>query len=334
MGLSRGNLRAAVGFFHTCAFLLAGCTGERAEVDAPHQFRAALLTPGPISDRSWNAAAYEGLNQLKDSLGADVSHIQTKTPAEFEENFRQYGAQGFDLIIGHGFEFQEAAQRVAPQFPKSVYVTTGGTGTAENVAAMSFAFDEPSFLAGMAAASVSTSGVIGVIGGTELPPVKASFDAFAAGARSVDPDIEVLHAFLGTWDDAGAGKEQALAFIARRADVIFQNADAAGLGIFQAVRESRGTWIVGSNADQNAIAPEVTLGSVVIDVPRAFVLVGREVRDRRFAGRVIRFDLASGVVRWVPNPAVDVVPQAVRASIDSTSARIASDGLGAIGARP
>src|SRR5690606_25399713 len=102
----------AVGFFHTSAFLSTACGGDGREVDAPHQFRAALLTPGPISDRSWNAAAYEGLLQIRDSLGASVSHIQTRTPAEFDENFRQYGAQGFDLVIGHGFEFQEAAQRV------------------------------------------------------------------------------------------------------------------------------------------------------------------------------------------------------------------------------
>jgi basic membrane protein A len=319
--------RLAVCFFHSLAIISIACGGERLEVDAPHQFRAALLTPGPISDRSWNAAAYEGLLQLRDSLGASISHIQTRTPAEFDENFRQYGTQGYDLVIGHGFEFQDAAQRVAPSFPASRYVTTGGTGTGSNVAAMSFAFDEPSYLAGMAAASVTRSRKLGVIGGTELPPVKSSFAAFSAGARAIDPGIEVLTAFIGNWDDAGAGKEQALAFISRGVDVIFQNADAAGLGIFQAVRESRGTWIVGSNADQNAIAPSVTLGSVVIDVPRAFLLLGREVRDSTFRGRVIRYDTSTDVVRWVPNPAVDAVPAHVRARIDSTRALIAAHAL-------
>jgi basic membrane protein A len=314
-------LRATVLFFHTSALLATACGGERPEVDAPHRFQAALLTPGPISDQSWNAAAHQGLVQLRDSLGAQISHIQTRTPAEFEENFRQYGAQGYSLVIGHGFEFQEAAQRVGPEFPKTVFVTTGGTGTGANIAAMSFAFDEPSYLAGMAAASVSRSGILGAIGGSELPPVKSSFDAFAAGARSMNPRITVLTAYIGNWDDAGAGKEQALAHIARGADVIFQNADAAGLGIFQAVRESRGTWIVGSNADQNGIAPEVTLGSVLIDIPRAFLLIGREIQGGTFTPRVIRFDTATDVVRWVPNPAIDVVPAATRLRIDSTRTR-------------
>lgn len=316
----RGLRSASAAFIiHSLALGFLACGGPDSKVQAPQGFRVALLTPGPISDLSWNHSAFVGLERIRDSLGAEIRHVQTKTPAEFEENFRQFGAAGFSLVFGHGFEFQDAAQRVGPEFPDAIYVTTGGMGTGANIAAMSFAFEEPSYLAGMAAAAVSRSGVIGAIGGTELPPVKSSFDAFAAGARAVRPDIAVLVAYLGNWEDAGAGKEQALAMIARRADVIFQNADAAGLGVFQAARERAGIWIVGSNADQNGIAPSVTIGSVVIDVPHAFLLVAREVRDSAFAPRVIRFGTASDVVRWVPNPAVTVVPPATALLIEQTA---------------
>ena len=321
----------AVLFIHSSTLLLVGCSADRPKVQDSQGFRVALLTPGPISDLSWNHSAYVGLGQIRDSLGATVRHVQTKTPAEFEENFRQFGAAGFDLIFGHGFEFQDAAQRAGPQFANSVFVTTGGTGTGANIAAMSFAFEEPSYLAGMAAAAVSRSGVIGAIGGTELPPVRSSFDAFAAGARAVRPDITVLVAYLGNWEDAGAGKEQALAMIARRADVLFQNADAAGLGVFQAVRERPGIWIVGSNADQNSIAPMVTLGSVVIDVPLAFLLVAREVHAGTFRPRVIRFSTATDVVRWVPNDSISAIPAAARSRINEVRARFAA-GRGPLGA--
>src|ERR1051325_2533439 len=99
--------------------LLSACSGsQKGSADtakATSSFKVALLTPGPISDQSWNAGAYQGLMRIKDSLGAQVSHIQTKTPAEFDENFRQYGAQGYNLVFGHGFEFQDAARRVAPE---------------------------------------------------------------------------------------------------------------------------------------------------------------------------------------------------------------------------
>jgi basic membrane protein A and related proteins len=287
------------------------------------RFRVALLTPGPVSDQSWNGGAYQGLLRIRDSLGAQISHIQTKTPAEFEENFRQYGAQGYDLVFGHGFEFQDAAVRVAPEHPQTVYITTSGNRVGPNVAGIEFGFDGPSYLAGMVAGGVTRSGVIGVIGGTELPPVKKSFLAFAAGARAVNPQVRVLTSYIGNWDDVGAGKEQALAQIGRRADVLFQNADAAGLGVFQAAKESRGVYVFGANADQTALAPNVVLGSVVIDLPHAFLQVAREVKEKRFRPRVISLGAESDVVRLVLNPALDsVVPAQIRAAVDSVEARM------------
>jgi basic membrane protein A len=293
----------------------AACAGGG---DSDPGFRVALLTPGPISDKSWNGSAYAGLERVRDSLGARISHIQVRTPADFEENFRQYGATGYSLVIGHGFEFQEAAARVAPDHPKTIYVTTGGETVRPNVAALSFAFDEPSFLAGMAAAAASQSGTIACVGGTELPPVKSSFAAFAAGARLVRPNVTVITTYVGNWDDVSAGKEQALALLRRGADVIFQNADAAGLGVFQAAKENRGLLIVGANSNQNAIAPEATIGSVVIDIPHAFLLVAREVVAGAFQSRVIRLGTRDDVVRWEPNASLAArVPSSAQTRIDS-----------------
>lgn len=286
-------------------------------------FRVALLTPGPISDRAWNGSAYDGLVAVRDSLGAQISHVQTKTPAEFEENFRQYGAQEYDLVIGHGFEYQDAAVRVAPDFPKTLYVTTSGNTVRQNVAGIQFAFEEASYLAGVLAANVTKTGIIGAIGGTELPPVKRSFTAFTAGARSVKPNVVVIISYVGNWEDVSAGKEQALAQIARKSDVIFQNADAAGLGVFQAARESRAAFVIGANADQNAIAPEVTLGSVVIDLRHAFLLVAEQVKAHTFVPRVVSLGVRDNVVRLVLNPSLQAtIAPSTRAAIDSVQRRL------------
>jgi basic membrane lipoprotein Med (substrate-binding protein (PBP1-ABC) superfamily) len=310
--------------------LLAACSGSSrsssADTSRPagsgnRPFKVALLTPGPISDQSWNGGAYQGLLRIRDSLGAQVSHIQTKTPAEFEENFRQYGAQGYDLVFGHGFEFQDAARRVAPQFPKTIFVTTSGNTSGPNLAGMVFGFADASYVAGTIAASVTKSNVLGAIGGTELPPVKESFEAFAAGAKSVNPKISVVTSYIGNWDDVSAGKEQALAQIARGVDVIFQNADAAGLGVFQAARESKRALVIGSNSDQNAVAPEITLGSVVIDLPHAFLTVAREVKDGTFTPRVVQLGTESRVVTYVPNASLAArIPTAARSRADSLQA--------------
>lgn len=281
-------------------------------------FRVALLTPGPISDQSWNGGAYQGLLRIRDSLGASISHIQTKTPAEFEEQFRQYGSQGYDLVFGHGFEFQDAAKRVGPDFPRTVYITTSATTSGANVAGMQFAFADASYLAGLVAAAMTKSNVVGVIGGTELPPVKESFEAFTRGAKAANPNVTILTSYIGNWDDVSAGKEQALAQIGRGADVIFQNADAAGLGVFQAARETHKALVIGSNANQNSVAPEVTIGSVVIDLPHAFLTVAREVKEKRFTARVIRLGSQSEVVTLVLNPALQSrIPPATIRLVDS-----------------
>lgn len=311
---------------HTAVLLLAvACSSDTAKKSGPAQetFKVALLTPGPISDQSWNAGAYRGLETIRDSLGASISHIQTKTPAEFEDNFRQYGAQGYRLVFGHGYEYQDAAMRVAPDFPKTTYVVTSASTSGANVAGIAFGFADASYLAGMLAASVTKTNKLGAIGGSEFPPVVESFKAFERGAHAVNPAVSVVTSYVGNWDDVSAGKEQALAQLSRGVDVIFQNADAAGLGVFQAVREKKSAYVIGSNSNQNAIAPEVTLGSVVIDLPLAFLTIAKEVKAGTFKPRIVVMGEAAHVVTLVINPAlVERIPPAARARIDSLQTRM------------
>jgi basic membrane lipoprotein Med (substrate-binding protein (PBP1-ABC) superfamily) len=326
---ARRGFSTVIHFFPLLLALACG-DGSRSDQAAsdPSEFKVALLTPGPISDQAWNSGAYQGLLRIRDSLHASVSHIQTRTPADFEENFRHYGAEGYDLVFGHGFEFQDAAERVAPDFPRTVFITTSGNRVAPNVSPVVFGFEDPSYVAGVLAGSMTRSGVIGAIGGTEIPPVRSSFAAFEAGARTVNPAVRMLTSYVGNWEDASAGKEQAIAQIRQGADLIFQNADAAGLGIFQAARESRRVAVFGANIDQNAVAPDVIIGSVVIDLPHALVTIAREVKDGRFRARVIRLGSSAEVTKFILNPTWhDRVPAVVRARIDSVEQQIASGAL-------
>jgi basic membrane protein A len=312
---------------HTTLLVLVGCATEspRRSDSTNGHLKVALLTPGPISDQSWNAGAYRGLLRIKDSLGADISHIQTKTPAEFEESFRHYGAEGYDLVFGHGYEFQIAAKAVAPAYPRTMYIVTSGDSAQGNVSGMVFGFAEPSYLAGMIGGALTRTNTIGLIGGIELPPVRESFRAFAAGVHSVKPDARIVTSYIGNWEDVSAGKEQALAQLARGVDVIFQNADAAGLGIFQAVREAKSAYIFGSNSNQNAVAPTVTVGSVAIDLPHAFLTVARSIRDHTFTPGVIQLGMRQQVVDLILNPALEQkIPLSTRRAVDSTRALMLS----------
>jgi basic membrane lipoprotein Med (substrate-binding protein (PBP1-ABC) superfamily) len=187
----------------------------------------------------------------------------------------------------------------------------------------------------MLAGAMTKSNVLGVIGGTELPPVRESFLAFSRGAKAVNPTVVVLTSYIGNWDDVSAGREQALAQISRSADVIFQNADAAGLGVFRAARETRKAFVVGSNSDQNSVAPEITIASVVIDLPHALLTVAREVRTRTFKPRVIKLGGESDVVTLVINPAFrSQIPAAAMHAVDSVRADLIARRFDPLAATP
>ena len=100
--------------------VLGACTSHPAPNAKPTSaFRVALLTPGPVSDAGWNAAAYEGLELIKTRLGADTALVQTKSPADFEDAFRDFASRGFDLIFAHGFEYTDSAIQLAQSFPNT-----------------------------------------------------------------------------------------------------------------------------------------------------------------------------------------------------------------------
>jgi basic membrane lipoprotein Med (substrate-binding protein (PBP1-ABC) superfamily) len=300
-------------------------TGEadRAPEGEPRP-RVALLTSGPVSDAGWYAGAYEGLMMLADSLGASVSHQQTRTPAEFDEAFISYATAGYDLIFAHGFEYQDAALRAGEQFPELTIVVSGGGRVARNVIPLIFRLEEASYLAGMMAGGMTDSGTVGMVGGVEIPSAQGTFRAFEAGARAVRPDVRVLETFIGNWDDVAAAKEATVAQIRRGADVVIHNTDAAGFGVFQAVREAveaGGTvWALGMNRDQNDLAPEVTLGSAVIRMPQAFLETARTWQAGELEGRPLYAGSDEAVVAFVINPATrSRVPAELRARIDAAA---------------
>jgi basic membrane lipoprotein Med (substrate-binding protein (PBP1-ABC) superfamily) len=316
-------------FAAVAALFLAACTDSPSTTSGQggEAFRVALLSPGPISDAGWNALAYDGLLKIRDELGAEISQVETKTPAEFEEGFRDYARRGFALVFGHGFEFQQAAAAVAADFPDTVFITTSGNTVRPNVAPLRFMLEEAAYLEGMAAGLLSRSGVVGAIGGMEIPSVKSTLLAFAAGAKAVRPDIRVLTAYIGNWEDVGAAKEAALAQIQQGADLLFHNADAAGLGVFRAAQD-RGVLAFGANKNQNDVAPTVVLASAVIDIPRAFLKEAEDVKAKRFQARIVKLGMADGVVTLEWNEALrDRVPADVRARVEAARRSILDGSL-------
>jgi basic membrane protein A and related proteins len=290
--------------------------------------RVGLITPGSVADAAWNSGAYAGLQEIHDSLGLAISHVEARTPAEQDEALRSFAAQGYDLVFAHGFEFQDPAERVSAQYPKTIFIVTSGSRAQGNVAPLIFRLEEASYLAGMVAGGLTKSNILGFVGGIELPPIKAGYQGWVNGAKAVNPTIQSREVYLNSFDDAAAGREAALALIRAGADMFHHNADAAALGVFQAAKQSPGVYVFGSNADQASLAPERVVGSAVIDLPRAFLLVAGEVKAGKFTPRVESFGLSSGVIRYVPNPKLDsLVSAPLRVRVQAAADSIATGTL-------
>lgn len=282
--------------------------------------RVGLVTPGSVADAAWNSGAYLGLQLIRDSLHLAISHVEARTPAEQSEALRAYAAQGYDLVFAHGFEFQDAAERISADYPRSVFIVTSGRRARNNVSPLIFRLEEASYLAGMVAGGLTRTNVLGFIGGMELPPIKAAYQGWLNGANAVNPKVRSRELYLNSFDDVAAGREGALALMRAGADVFHHNADAAALGLFQAVRQHPGVYVFGANADQSRLAPGQVPGSAVIDLPNAFLQVASEVKAGRFRPQVQIFGLKSGVVKYVPDPGLEhLVPAWLKARLAAAS---------------
>jgi len=286
-------------------------------------FKVALLTTGPVTDGGWNQSAYDGLLRIQKTLGAQVAKQENLKPDQFEGAFRDFAQQGYNVIFAHGDEFSPAAAKVAAQFPKTDFVTTGGENTAANLTALHFATEEGTWLQGMEAAMVSKTGKGGFIGGQNLPPVAIAASEFAQGAMAINPHYTFRITYINGWSDISAAKAQTDALLASGADTIAHNCDAAAAGMFQAAGTKPGVYTFGVNADENAKAPNV-LSSVFLDIPKAFTDVAATVKDGTFHGQALSLGLKEDDVRLIDNPKLaGVIPAAGKAKITKAAKEIA-----------
>lgn len=293
------------------------------------KFKVALLTPGSISDAGWNALAYDGLEQIKKELNAEISHVESKVPSQWEEHFRFYANKGYKLIFGHGFEYQEPARAVAADFPDTVFITTSGNTVLKNVSPIVFELEEATYLLGIIAGAMTKTGKVGLVGGMNIPPINSTFLAFEEGAKSIKPTVKVSRSYVGDWENISKAKELALSQIAEGVDFIFHNADAAGRGVFHAVEESRklgkDVYAFGSNRNQNDVAPEAILASAAID-PKAFVHVAKLVKEGKFEPKIMWMGMAQDeTIKVIYNPKLKKrIPEDVLTKVESIRQKILS----------
>lgn len=312
-----------------CFFTIGVALMTSTNLDAKghEKFKVAMLLPGSISDAGWNALAYEGLKAIEKQLGAEISHAETRTPTDQEEQFRSYALDGYHMVFGHGYEFQDPAKAVASDFPETIFITSSGGTVTDNISSANFRVEQPAYLLGMIAGMMTQTNKLGVMGGQNIPSVNSTFMAFEGGAKSVNPDVEVSWVYVGNWEDIGKGKELSLAQINEGVDFIFPNADAAGLGAFEAAeiaqKEGKTVYTFGANRDKSDISPTTVIANAVI-TPNAFVKIAKIIKEGTFKPQIYTFNmLTDEAITLVYNPALkDKVPEDVQKAVEVAKAKI------------
>lgn len=287
------TLLAFVALLTLLAFSMSACNRSYA-VDDPSKIHVGIVFDiGGKDDRSFNAAAWQGVQRAAQNLPIVLRDIEPGTPNAIEPAMRAFAERNYDLIIGVGFAQAPIMEHVAKDYPNIHFAIIDGVSELPNVASLVFKEQEGSYLVGMLAAKTSRTGTIGFLGGMDIGLIHRFEKGYEEGAKAVNPNIRVIQNYVGVtdgaWNNPGKGKELSLAQIGKGADVIFTAAGNSGLGAFDAV-EQQGTvngrathFVIGVDSNQNMVKPGFVLTSMVKRVDNAVYNIVEEVVNHKFS---------------------------------------------------
>jgi basic membrane protein A len=261
---------------------------------------AIIFDLGGKFDKSFNEAAWNGAERWAAETGGSYGEVELQSDAQREQAMRRFAEAGYNPIVVNGFSFEGALREVAPDYPDTKFVITdGGGGDLPNVQSAFFAAEQGSYVVGVMAAMASKSGVVGFIGGMDLPFIADFGCGFVQGVHSVNADAKVLWNMTGdtptAWNDPVKGAELTLAQISQGADVVYHAAGGTGEGVLQAAADS-GILGIGVDKNQNHLHP----GSVLTSMLKR---VDNMVHDVFAAGAYVEtgfmtYDIASGGIGY------------------------------------
>ena len=327
--------------------LFAASCGTRTEAQKQCQIRVGIVFDiGGKNDRSFNAAAWDGVRRAEKDLPICLYDVEPGNPTSIEPAMRAFAEKNFDLIIGVGFAQGPIMQKVADDYPNikfaivdGVIFEADGKTPKKNVASLVFREHEGSYLVGMIAAAKSKTGVLGFVGGMDIPLIHRFETGYEEGARAINPNIRVIDNYVGVtdsaWNNPGKGKELALSQIEKGADVIFTAAGNSGLGAFDAVEQygknangEANKFVIGVDSNQNMVKPGYVLTSMVKRVDNSVYDVVKEVLGGNFEGGFHVFGLdKEGVAYAMDEYNKSLIPADVLLKVDEAKGKIVTDAM-------
>ena len=285
--------------------VLAMTLGLMATASAADPVKVCIVFSGNLGDKSYNDSCFAGAQKAVSDFGAEVKTLEGTEAPEWESNFLYACEGGFDLVICSSSNFEEYMKEHCASYPDVKFAIIDTNVPGDNICSISFAQNQGSFLAGAAAAlfttrtevpGVNDKKIIGWVGGMDIPVLHDFYTGFEQGAKYIDPEIEILQSFAGTWNDPLKGKELTLSDYDLGADVVMNVASGTGNGVLEGAKEA-GHYAIGVDLNQDADQPGSVLTSMMKRVDSACYLLIKSVVEGTFAGGTTEYlDIAKGGV--------------------------------------
>ncbi|QDZ01301.1 BMP family ABC transporter substrate-binding protein [Nitratireductor mangrovi] len=228
--------------------------------------RVALVLPGPITDGTFNSAASKGIEAAKEKYDIEVVVRENTDFAQIQDVLRSYAEEGYDMVIGHGFQFAEPVMAIHAEYPQTFFVVNTAQVAAEpNVASFDNRWGDAGYMAGAVAALYSKSGKIGHVGAIPVPVIEQYNLGFERGAKYFRPEVQVLSAYVGSFSDIARGAEITTSLIEQGADVVTSTGNENVMGTIQAAQKAN-VSAIGTAFDSAAMAPDTIITTALINM--------------------------------------------------------------------
>jgi basic membrane protein A len=275
---------------------LAGCNKPPAPPANAGPKIGLVTDSNGLGDKSFNDEAYAALQDAERRLHIQLDVLESRSSSDYFSNLTLMATKDTDLTIAIGFDMAKDVAAVGRRWPKRSFAIIDAIVNIPNVTSVTFREQDGAFLAGSLAAMVTKTRTIAFLGGIDTPQLRRVEAGFTAGARQVDPAVKVIASYVGSNYDIDGGKRNAHDLFGKHADIVFIAAGKAGLGAFDEVKSHKTDYVIGTETDQDALAPGRVLTSMVkrIDIG-IFRLCEDTISQKPLSGQ-LDLGLAEGAI--------------------------------------
>ncbi|MGP3534247.1 BMP family lipoprotein [Microbacterium sp. RD1] len=333
------SLIAAVSAVGAAALVLTGCSGGSSPAGGDTSESVAMLVPGTAGDGGFFDQAIAGVDAGAEEAGWETQIVEAGyEPTRWQPALDDLANGGSDTIITSTFAMVDLLTQAASKYPDKQFAIFDAVVDAPNVYSITYRYDETGFLAGVLAGLLETAdgveridgtGVVGVVGGQDIPTINDYITGFEAGVESVAPDVTVLKAYAGSFADPVKGKAIAADMIAQGAEIVFTASGGTDTGVFEAAAEGN-VWAIG-NAEVQTESPDINGTPVILTA--STTSTKESVQDAVLQaadgalplGETRSFGVADGSI-WIVESDLytQVVPQAIRDRVAALTEDVAA----------